>query len=82
MLTALLAAAALSGGAAGCQEDMPCWNWSFMGDHRRGIVTRAGGRHVVSPCKFQRLMRAGRIDYAASGALLGDTLALRVRCPS
>lgn len=78
MLTALLAAAAMSGG---CQEDMPCWNWASMGNHRRGVVTLTAGRHVVNPCRFQRLMRAGRIDYGASGALLGDTLAMRVRCP-
>lgn len=79
MLTALLAAAALSGG--GCQEDMPCWNWASMGDHRRGVVTMFGTPLVVSPCKFQRLMKMRVIDYRPDDVLKGDKLAMRVRCP-
>ncbi len=76
-MIALLAAAALAGG---CAEDSPCWNWASMGNHRRGVVTHRGTSLVVSPCRFQRLMRAGVVDYAASGPLKGDKLAMRVRC--
>ena len=47
-----------------CAEDAPCWVWSRMGNHRRGIVTLSGNVRVVGPCAFQRLWRGGHIRYS------------------
>lgn len=50
--------------AVTCQEDEPCWSWSTMGNHHRGIVTLHGNRRVVGPCAFQRLYRTHHIAYS------------------
>lgn len=63
-----------------CQEDQPCWNWATMGNHHRGIVTMHGTPLVVSPCQFQRLMRARNVDYRGQD-MKGDKLAMRIHCP-
>lgn len=39
------------------------WNWATMGDRDRGVVLKGGGRRVVDPYEFDRLRRAGRIDW-------------------
>jgi hypothetical protein len=35
---------------------------------------------VVSPCRFQRLMRAHNVDYRGQ-YMKGDKLAMRIHCP-
>jgi hypothetical protein len=50
-----------------------------MGNHRRGAVTVRGTRLVVGPCRFQRLTLAGTLR---PDPMKGDTLAMRLRCPS
>lgn len=66
--------------ASVCQEDQPCWNWVTMGNRRRGIVTRSGGRMIVNGCQFQRLMNSGRIDYRPRDVMRGDFTAMRLKC--
>lgn len=57
-----------------CQEDAPCWVWSTMGNHRRGIDTVDGARGViVGPCRFARLYRY--IDWSRTDHLRGDATA-------
>lgn len=63
-----------------CTEDMPCWSWSTMGNHRRGIVSKFGNRRVVAPCQFARLAREGMIDWKSSGRMRGDGWAMRHGC--
>ena len=66
--------------SAKCAEDDVCWNWATMGNQRRGIVTMHGTPMVVGPCRFQRLMRAGVVDYRTSDVMRGDRTAMRKRC--
>ena len=63
-----------------CYEDMQCWQWPIMGNHKRGIVTIGGRRLVVGPCRFQRIALAERIDWRRSGNLPGDSLAAFAGC--
>lgn len=77
---AVLVAVALSGAAASnagaraaCYEDSPCWNWRTMGNHKRGIVTKAGRKLVIGPKRFDSINRAHRIDWARTPHLKGDT---------
>jgi hypothetical protein len=55
-----------------CAEDAPCWAWSTMGNHLRGIVLDSGRRIVVGPCRFVRLDAGGRIDWTRTPRLKGD----------
>jgi hypothetical protein len=59
-----------------CAEDQPCFSWSTMGDHRRG-VTIDGHTRVVGPCAFQRLVYERGITVRP---LHGDGYALRYGC--
>lgn len=74
MINALLATVVISF-SGGCAEDNPCWNWTYMGDHRRGIQGL-----IVSPCRFQRLILSGKINYRRSDIMKGDDLAMRINC--
>lgn len=80
-LAALLAAAAMCGGCheppatpvrAACQEDAPCWTWSTMGNHRRGIVTIDGRRLIVNRYTFRTLDAIGVVDWRRTRHLRGD----------
>lgn len=62
-----------------CVEDMPCWTWSTMGNHKRGVVSDAGRRVVVGPCRFTRMARRGTLD-SSTPHLRGDRWALRHGC--
>jgi hypothetical protein len=63
-----------------CQEDMPCWAWSTMGNLDRGVVTRHGRHVVVDAARFCRLERAHRIDWRATPRLRGDFTARTRGC--
>lgn len=63
-----------------CAEDAPCWHWSTMGNHRRGIVTVHARRVIVGPCRFARYWRTGRIDRTRTPTLRGDGWARRHGC--
>jgi hypothetical protein len=63
---------------APCQEDLPCWNWASMGDHRRGARTIYGDTIVAGPCVYAKLRRAGYLT--AAWPMKGDALALRLDC--
>lgn len=72
-----------------CMEDAPCWTWSRMGNHQRGVVTTHGTPLVVGPCRFARLYRAHVIRYSVTldgvryplmDRLRGDAWALRHGC--
>jgi hypothetical protein len=60
-------------GAAVCHEDEPCWVWSKVGNHKRGVIV-AGKLRVVGPCQFAKLGHAKRID-SATPRLRGDVWA-------
>jgi hypothetical protein len=100
-LLPLLAALALIASTVGaivanasvqCTEDMPCWTWSKMGNHKRGIVTLYGNERVVGPCEFRRLWETGHIRYVVHvdghryGGMLqrmrGDWYAIEHGCES
>lgn len=80
---ALAAVAALSipsaaygaNSASRCAEDAPCWSWSTMGDHARGVTLKDGRHVVVRPCRFAQLDRAKRIDWQRTPRLKGDAVA-------
>lgn len=57
-----------------CHDDQPCWIWSKMGDHKRGVILSDGTRRVVGPCAFARLRDAGRLS-ARNPRLRGDWFA-------
>lgn len=60
---------------AKCAEDAPCWTWSTMGNHSRGVVLTDGRRVVVRPCRFAQLDRAHGIDWTRTSRLRGDATA-------
>lgn len=67
----------------GCQEDMPCFNWATMGNHRRAVATTDGNWHrIVGPCTFARLMHGRYIDWTRTSHMKGDALARRLPCPN
>jgi hypothetical protein len=73
------AAPAHAGAPAKCQEDAPCFTWSTMGNHKRGIATVDGAwRRIVGPCEFARLYRY--IDWSRTPHLRGDATARRTGC--
>jgi len=47
--------------AAPCYEDQPCWAWSKMGNHKRGVNV-AGKVRIVGPCQYAKLAHAKRLD--------------------
>ncbi len=63
-----------------CAEDMRCWNWRTMGNHRRGIVTYDGLFLVVGPQAFDRLNRHYEIDWCTTRKLRGDGRRYGVWC--
>jgi len=65
---------------ARCQEDQPCWTWSTMGNHHRGVILANGGHVVVGPCQFSRLYRAGKFKLDGQ-RLKGDWSAINYGCP-
>ena len=80
-ITALVACAMLfvtlgasaEGATPDCHEDEPCWVWSKIGNHKRG-VTVAGKLRVVGPCQYAKLAHAGRLDKSTV-TLRGDVWA-------
>ena len=62
LMAALSLAVAPQPHAKTCTEDMPCWNWTTMGDHRRGVVTMWGTPKVVSCGDLRWLIRHGDLD--------------------
>jgi hypothetical protein len=65
LLLALIVIAAPAPAApsrARCAEDMPCWNWSVMGDRQRGVVTMWGTPKVVTCGSLRWLVRHGDLD--------------------
>ena len=66
--------------SATCDEGMQCWQWPIMGNYKRGIVTVAGRRLVVGPCRYQRIRLAERIDHKRTRQLPGDSLAAFAGC--
>lgn len=62
-----------------CYEDQPCWAWSKMGNHKRGIVLKNGRRAVVGVQRFKRLDSKRRIDWTATPRLRGDWTARQYR---
>lgn len=64
-----------------CLEDQACWTWPTMGNRRRGVYVK--GRTaivIVGPCRFQRLVRAHRIDWEGTEVIRGDWWATRHGC--
>lgn len=49
------AAASTPQSAIRCVEDAPCWTWSKMGNHKRGIVTAYGTPKIVGPSGYRRI---------------------------
>lgn len=51
-----------------CLEDEPCFRWSTMGNHQRGvtILQRNGGSHfaIVGSCRYRHLWQAGKVPYS------------------
>ena len=75
----LMLAGCGSAQATVCTEDMPCFNWATMGNHKRGVQVWHGDivvTKVVGPCQFARLKR---ID-STSAKLRGDNWARRNGC--
>lgn len=60
-----------------CVEDDPCFTWSTMGNHRRGVRTLDGRKLVVGVCRFKRLAAAGRLAY---WPMRGDIPAIQREC--
>lgn len=85
-LLACLFMAGTASAAQPCLEDQPCWSWSQMGNHKRGIVTVWGNPAVVGPCGFYRhyvkarSVGMGRYFLRSNHVrgLHGDSYALRV----
>lgn len=82
---------AMAAAPATCAEDAPCWSWSTMGNHRRGVVTLHGNVRIVGPCTFARWMHTGRIAYSVRvdghtyrtlERMRGDAWAIRYGCAS
>lgn len=69
-------------GTARCQEDAPCWVWSRMGDHKRGVVDlRTNALVVVGPCAFRRLWMHGNARlWSQADRMRGDWWAIHHGC--
>lgn len=66
---------------ANCQEDMPCWTWSKMGNMTRGVYLWSyGERAVVDACYFAYLDHIGRINWRRTKRLKGDQFARANGC--
>jgi hypothetical protein len=63
-----------------CYEDEPCFDWTAMGNGKRGIVLVTGRRIVVGTCRYQRLYNAGRINLKRTPWIKGDGWAIRYGC--
>ena len=67
-----------------CAEDMPCWNWATMGNHRRGIVTVWGTPKIVGPrayCReYRHTPRRMRRYFIRTNRLRGDFWVLHTVC--
>lgn len=92
LLVSLVTAIAANAAAPTCTEDMSCWMWSTMGNHKRGVVTLYGNERVVGPCEFRRLWEAGHLRYTVTvdghrytgmlDRMRGDQWALKHGCES
>lgn len=72
MLAALLTTVALWGGGQSCQEDMSCWNWVTMGNHRRGVVLLDGRKRSVNRRQFCWYYKNARIDWSKTKHMKSD----------
>jgi len=59
-------------GGTACLEDMPCFNWTKMGNRKRGVVTMWGTMKVVGCGDFRWLVRHGDLDERSTPWLVGD----------
>ena len=50
--------------SAKCHEDMKCWNWSTMGNHKRGVTLTNGKRVVVTADQLCSLLGKSRVRSA------------------
>lgn len=84
LVSLILACAGMTAGVAHaaptCMEDMPCWTWSTMGNHDRGVTLRNGTRVVVGPCAYARARHAHTIDMKRTPKLRGDAWAMAHGC--
>lgn len=62
-----------------CADDEPCWNWTTMGNRRRGVVTMWGTPLVVSPHRYCLLARHHNLSPGLP-KLRGDFTARRTAC--
>lgn len=61
-----------------CAEDMPCWDWTSMGNRQRGVVTMYGDPINVTPVEFCRLMWRHELDYLPQDYQRGDARAMEM----
>lgn len=79
LIGALLACAVPANAAQQrCMEDQPCWTWSKMGNHKRGVTTAGGKLLVVGPCRFATLYVKGAL--ADTPRMRGDWWAIHHGC--
>jgi len=76
LVASLVLAACGTAGAAVCHEDQPCWSWSTMGNHKRGVTVN-GVRRVVGPCQFAKLVARKTVTYRP---MRGDRWAINHGC--
>ena len=82
LLTALPGAASAAVPEADCYEDQPCFVWSKIGNHKRGLNIWKRGIvvfRVVGPCTYAKLYYSHRID-SSNDKLRGDWWARHHGC--
>jgi hypothetical protein len=81
-ITLLLLPAMAAAATPDCYEDQPCFVWSKIGNHKRGVNVWQGGivvTRVVGPCTYAKLYYAKRID-STTVKLRGDWWARHHGC--
>lgn len=77
---AIAAVLAVGAGAGSAATSVAGRTDSPAGWARRAIVTMNGAPLIVGPCRFQRLMNSGMVNYRTCDIMRGDTAAMHARC--